>query len=107
MIQTIRLIFVLSFLALLPGATRAQSAPEPPKSETQEHLDASVHFYGERLGVRMFRKHLAAYIDAAGWPDAAAERRAARARLCRLETPREIAAALGELWLDGDDGLAA
>ena len=49
MIQTIRLIFVLSFLALLPGATTAQSAPEPPKSETQEHLDASVQQLSDKL----------------------------------------------------------
>jgi nifR3 family TIM-barrel protein len=67
----------------------------------------SLAFYGERLGLRMFRKHLAAYIEAAPWPGDAAERRAARARLCRLETPAEVEAALADLWLPGDRRLAA
>ncbi len=72
-----------------------------------EHLADSTRFYGERLGARMFRKHLSAYIDHAPWPRSPEARRAARARLCRLETPREIASALMSLWGTPMDRLAA
>ncbi|MGI8840653.1 MAG: tRNA dihydrouridine synthase DusB [Caulobacteraceae bacterium] len=71
-----------------------------------EHLAASVGFYGEMLGVRMFRKHLAAYIAAAPGLEPEA-RRAARADLCRLEAPRDIRTALGALWLSPSSRLAA
>jgi hypothetical protein len=46
----------------------------------------------------MFRKHLGWYIEQAPWPEEALERRAAKSRLCRLETPEEIGAALAALW---------
>lgn len=62
------------------------------------HLADSLNFHGERLGLRIFRKHLAAYIDAAPWPASPAARRAARARLCRLEAPGDIVTALEALW---------
>lgn len=63
-----------------------------------EHLRASVAFYGLPLGLKMFRKHLGWYVEQAPWPADAADRRAAKARLCRLETPGEVEAALAELW---------
>ncbi len=47
----------------------------------------------------MFRKHLGWYIEQAPWPADPLERRAAKARLCRLETPEEVEAALIDLWL--------
>ena len=52
------------------------------------HLRESLEFYGERLGLRIFRKHLAAYIENAPWPADAQARREARAALCRLEDAR-------------------
>jgi len=76
-----------------------------PKAEARlgvaiDHLAGSIGFYGERLGLRVFRKHLAAYVDAAPWPVCAQARREARARLCRLERPAEVETGLRELWLD-------
>jgi nifR3 family TIM-barrel protein len=70
-------------------------------------LRASATFYGPFLGVRMFRKHLAAYIEQAPWPASPQARREARARLCRLERPAEIEAALAALWLNAGERLAA
>jgi tRNA-dihydrouridine synthase B len=67
----------------------------------------ALAFYGERLGLKMFRKHLASYIEAAPLPDTAEERRAARAALCRLETPAEVEAALTRLWTQPERRLAA
>jgi len=63
------------------------------------HFRRSLSFYGERLGLKMFRKHLASYIEAAPWPETAEARRAARASLCRLEDPAAVESALHDLWI--------
>jgi nifR3 family TIM-barrel protein len=64
-----------------------------------EQFEDSLRFYGERLGLKMFRKHLGWAVEGAPWPGAAEARREAKARLCRLETPAEVEAALAALWL--------
>lgn len=76
---------------------------EPDQAErfaiVLEHLRASVAFYGMPLGLKMFRKHLGWYVEQAPWPADPAERRLAKARLCRLESPGEVEVELGRLWL--------
>jgi tRNA-dihydrouridine synthase len=69
-----------------------------------DHFRESLGFYGDRLGLRMFRKHLASYIEAApaGTPES---RREARARLCRIDEPAAVEAELTALWTD--DRIAA
>ena len=83
----------------LADGTRLQ---EPDRAErldiVVEHLRASVDFYGLPLGLKMFRKHLGWYVEQAPWPEDPLERRAAKARLCRLETPNEAEQALSALW---------
>ena len=64
-----------------------------------EHMADSLTFYGEALGLRMFRKHLGWYIEGASEAGDVHERRADKAAICRLETAREVEAALGRLWL--------
>lgn len=95
----------------IEGALAGHEIPQPAAAERAaivlDHLGASIRFYGGPLGLRMFRKHLAAYIDHAPWPAASDERRAARARLCRLETAREIESALFALWDCAPERLAA
>lgn len=63
------------------------------------HFRRSLDFYGQTLGLKMFRKHLASYVDAAPWPDSEEARRTARAALCRLEDPAAIEDGLAALWL--------
>jgi tRNA-dihydrouridine synthase B len=63
-----------------------------------EHLRASVAFYDLPLGLKMFRKHLGWYVEQAPWPADPLERRAAKARLCRLETVAAVETALEALW---------
>jgi tRNA-dihydrouridine synthase len=63
-----------------------------------EHLRASVAFYDLPLGLKMFRKHLGWYVEQAPWPADPLERRAAKARLCRLETAAAVEDALEALW---------
>jgi tRNA-dihydrouridine synthase B len=93
--------------AALRGLSVGEPGPEARLDIVLCHLRDSIGFYGESLGVRMFRKHLAAYIDAAPWPASPEVRRAARAGLCRIDSSAEIAAALGALWRAGDTRLAA
>jgi len=85
----------------LADGTRLQ---EPDREERLaiviEHLRASVAFYGLPLGLKMFRKHLGWYIEQAPWPADPAQRRAAKASLCRLETPDEVETALATMWRD-------
>ncbi len=71
------------------------------------HLRAALRFYGDALGLRVFRKHLGWYVEAAPTPADAAARRAAKARLCRLDDPREVERALAALWLTPADARAA
>ena len=96
--------------AEIEAGLAGQDFAEPEAAErlqiVREHLAGSQAFYGEGLGLRMFRKHLAAYIEAAPWPAEATVRREARGRLCRLETAAEVEAALAALWI-GDFGRLA
>ncbi len=63
-----------------------------------DHFRDSLRFYGDRLGVRVFRKHLAWYVEGAPWPAGADARRAAKSALCRLTNPLEVETALTGLW---------
>ena len=65
-----------------------------------EHRRASVAFYGAGLGGRTFRKHLAAYLDAAPWPLDPHIRRSARAAVCQMDDEGQIARALEALWFE-------
>lgn len=66
------------------------------------HFDEALAFYGERLGLKIFRKHLGWYVEAGPAPADPAERRLAKSRLCRLEQPHEVRAALKALWTQSD-----
>jgi len=85
--------------ALIDGTQLQEPDREERLAIVIEHLRASAAFYGLPLGLKMFRKHLGWYIEQAPWPADPLERRAAKARLCRLETPEEVEVALTDLWL--------
>ncbi len=57
-----------------------------------EHMELSLDFYGASLGLRMFKKHLGAYVEASTHHTDPQVRRQDKARLCRLDDPRAIAA---------------
>jgi nifR3 family TIM-barrel protein len=85
---------------------------EEPDAETRlaialAHMGDSIAFYGQRLGLRIFRKHLAAYIENAPWPASTLARREARSALCRLEDASEVQSGLTALWRNPDHRLAA
>lgn len=93
--------------AELQGRAFAEPAVDDRLGVVIDHMRRSLAFYGDQLGLRVFRKHLAAYIEAAPWPADASTRREARARLCRLESADEIEAGLVGLWRPDEGRLAA
>jgi nifR3 family TIM-barrel protein len=59
-----------------------------------EHMDASLGFYGDPLGLRMFKKHLGAYIEASPHEPDPAVRRRQKGDICRMDNARAIETAL-------------
>ena len=93
----------------LPGAVAAAletgGALKAPSLAAQgaaalAHYRETIAHYGAPLGVRMARKHLAAYVDCAPVDMDPAARRAFRASLCRTASPEKAAAALGAFFED-------
>ena len=72
-----------------------------------DHFRDSLQFYGDRLGLRVFRKHLASYVDNAPVPLSAEARRLERSNLCRLDEPRLVEQGLIALWSVPEGRVAA
>jgi nifR3 family TIM-barrel protein len=85
--------------AALNGVALAGPGIEERLDIALTHFDEALAFYGERLGLKIFRKHLGWYVEQGPSPADPAERRQAKARLCRLEQPHEVRAALRALWM--------
>jgi tRNA-dihydrouridine synthase B len=88
---------------------RAFAAPDAPArlAIALDHFNDALRFYGDRLGLKIFRKHLASYVEQAPWPASAEDRRLARGVLCRLESAAEVEQGLTALWTDPGRRLAA
>jgi len=63
-----------------------------------EHFTETLRFYGDALGLKIFRKHLGWYVEQALCPADPALRRATRARLCQIDNARAVETALAALW---------
>src|SRR3569623_1608290 len=63
-----------------------------------EHFTDTLRFYGDALGLKIFRKHLGWYVEQALCPADPALRRAAKARLCQIDNARGVESALAALW---------
>lgn len=59
-----------------------------------EHMQASMAFYGDSLGLRMFKKHLGAYVETSTHDPDPLVRRQDKARLCRMEDSGAIETAV-------------
>jgi nifR3 family TIM-barrel protein len=89
--------------ASIDRALASDSAIEEPDLATRldialAHFADSLAFYGDTLGLKIFRKHLGWYVENAPLPMDAITRRAAKSRLCRISMPREVEAALTDLF---------
>jgi len=87
--------------ALAGNATIAEPGLVERLAIVLEHLADSLRFYGDALGLKIFRKHLGWYIEQAPCPTSADARRAARSMLCRMDSAGDVEAALNRLWLRG------
>ena len=83
--------------ALAGGAPAEGPPPEARLALVLDHLRESLAFYGDGLGLRVWRKHLAWYVEKAPWP---ADAQARRAALCRLDDARTVERGLIDLWTD-------
>ena len=93
--------------AELDGRAFAEPDAQTRLAIALDHFRDALGFYGERLGLRIFRKHLASYIEQAPWPADAGQRREARSVLCRLEDAAAVEAGLTALWTGPEHRMAA
>ncbi len=82
----------------LAGRPFQAPAGEALAALVADHFERSLAFYGERVGLRMFRKHLAAYVEQAPWLATGEAARAARGRVCRIDEPSSVRDAIAGLW---------
>jgi nifR3 family TIM-barrel protein len=93
--------------ALESGGEMVEPGLEDRLAIALDHLRDSLDFYGEKHGLKIFRKHLGWYVENAPIPVDAEMRRAVKSRLCRMTEAREVEAALVELWSGDGIRLAA
>ena len=84
--------------ALVSGESVGEPNAEERLAIVLDHLSDSLAFYGEALGLRMFKKHLGWYVENAPRPVSAEERRAAKSLLCRVDCANDIESELARLW---------
>ena len=63
-----------------------------------QHFTDTLRFYGDALGLKIFRKHLGWYVEQASCPADPAHRRAAKARMCQIDNASGVEFALAALW---------
>jgi len=63
-----------------------------------EHFTDTLRFYGDALGLKIFRKHLGWYVEQALCPADPIQRRAVRAQLCQIDSAKGVESALIALW---------
>ena len=93
--------------ALRSGGDIVEPSPGEQRDIALRHYQETIDHYGAPLGVRMARKHLAAYVDHAPVEIAAPDRRAFRASLCRLASPAAVEKALDDFYRGEIGGLVA
>jgi nifR3 family TIM-barrel protein len=91
-------------------ALASGEAMKPPSLQAQKdaalvHYGETIAHYGAPLGVRMARKHLAAYVDHAPIDIDPAQRRAFRAAICRIATPERVVEGLSAFFERDDTAL--
>lgn len=82
------------------GTPYAAPTPQQRLASMQAQIEGSVALYGERLGIRVVRKHVAAFVDA--WCDdhGLAPMAEQRIALCRLEHQAALQEGLATLFAD-------
>ena len=63
-----------------------------------DHFADTLRFYGDALGLKIFRKHLGWYVEQALCPVDPVARRAVKSRLCQIDNANGVESALAALW---------
>jgi nifR3 family TIM-barrel protein len=84
--------------ALYTGADMLEPGIASRLGIALEHFTDTLRFYGDALGLKIFRKHLGWYVEQALCPADPGLRRAARSRLCQIDNARSVESALAALW---------
>ncbi|MEP1143519.1 MAG: tRNA dihydrouridine synthase DusB [Henriciella sp.] len=72
-----------------------------------EQIEDSLSLYGATLGLRIVRKHVAAHIDKVAMPMGELDRRAMRARLCRIDDASVLISELSAVYQSRNVKVAA
>lgn len=86
--------------AVLAGRRWSAPALEEQLDSIEEQIADSLVLYGQKLGLRMVRKHVSAAIDHLALAMPEAERRRLRADLCRIESPADLVRALRAVYCE-------
>ena len=84
--------------ALETGGEMAEPGARERLEIILAHFADALCFYGDALGLRIFRKHLGWYVETAPLALLPDERRAAKSALCRMDRPQDVEAGLAALW---------
>ncbi|HEX4271203.1 MAG TPA: tRNA dihydrouridine synthase DusB [Rhizomicrobium sp.] len=92
--------WIASALERALGADSAIHEPGPAErlGIALQHFTDTLRFYGDALGLKIFRKHLGWYVEQALCPADPALRRATKARLCQIDNANGVESALAALW---------
>lgn len=93
--------------AALAGRKFQQPSLSQQLDSLLEQIDDSQALYGDRLGLRIVRKHVSACIDKLNLALADDDRRQLRAELCRIERGEVLKQCLRDLYTSSDHGVAA
>ena len=63
-----------------------------------DHFRDTLRFYGDSLGLKIFRIHLGWYVEQALCPADGPTRRTIKSRLCQIDNARDVESALAALW---------
>ncbi|MGF1543612.1 MAG: tRNA dihydrouridine synthase DusB [Parvularculaceae bacterium] len=85
--------------AIAAALAGGSAAERPPDGDAQflilaQQYAGAAEVYGPKLGLRIMRKHLAGFVDAAPGLGDATTRRALRARLCQSDSDADVLSAL-------------
>ena len=84
--------------ALKNNADMVEPAPASRLGIALQHFTETLRFYGDALGLKIFRKHLGWYVEQALCPADPTLRRAVKSRLCQIDNATGVESALAALW---------
>ncbi|HVW75753.1 MAG TPA: tRNA dihydrouridine synthase DusB [Rhizomicrobium sp.] len=92
--------WIASALERALGTDGAINEPGPAErlGIALQHFTDTLRFYGDALGLKIFRKHLGWYVEQALCPADPLLRRATKAHLCQIDNANGVESALAALW---------